>query len=443
MTSIPCLSTKLQQLFTTTADRLGRETGFVQRSRKLTGSAFALTLVFGFLDCATATLRQLQQTAVTAGVPVTPQAISQRCSEAAATFLRSLLEEAVQTLVSGEPTAIPLLQRFPAVLVMDSTTITLPAVLRRVWRGCGGSTLAAAAAVLKVQLRLDLCQGGIDVCELSDGTASDQKASSQRAPLPAGALRLSDQGFFSIPVFSAVVAAGAHFLVRPLPRLTLQAGTASRRSLVRFLAGQRRPLLDLPVVVGGRQNLACRLLAVRLPAVVAEQRRAKERAEAQREGRAPRETVLRLAQWTVILTSLDPAQLSLAEALVLLRLRWQVELVFKRWKSAGGQVETWRTSKPWQALCTVYAKLLACVVAHWLTAVGCWELPDKSLHAAVVAVQSSARALLCGLRLGLPRLVEAMTLLQEVLRTTCRLQKRQRCPASFQLLLDPSLQPLN
>lgn len=443
MTSIPCLSGSLQTLFTETADRLGRESGLVKRARTLSGSVFALTLVFGFLDSATATLRQLQQLAATAGVRVSQQAIAQRCSEEAATFLQQMLETAVQTLVCGAPSASALLQRFPAVVVMDSTTITLPAVLRSVWRGCGGSTLLAAAAVLKVQLRLDLCRGAIDVFALSDGKASDQKARSQTAPLPRGAVRLSDQGFFSMAVFRAVVAAGAHFLSRPVPGLSVQVGDAARCSLARFLEGCRGELVDLPVLLGSKETLACRLIAVRAPTVVAELRRGKERAAAQREGRAVRETVLRLAAWTLVVTSLAPSQLTPSEALVLLRLRWQVERVFKRWKSAGGKVEEWRTAKPGQALCTVYAKLLACLVAQWLTAVSCWDLADKSLDAALQTVQAWATTLLLALCQSRRQLATSLRLLGAVLCHSCRLQKRKGRPASFQLLHDPSLQPLN
>jgi len=443
MTSMACLSSTLRTLFTTTADTLARESGFVKRRRKLTGSAFAQTLVFGFLGCPTATLRQLQHTAALAGVAVSSQAISQRCATAAADFLQALLEAAVQTLVVGDAVALPLLQRFAAVLVLDSTTITLPAVLRTVWRGCGGSTATAAAAVLKVQGRLDLCRGGLDFLELTDGTTSDQRAASQTAPLPAGALRLSDQGFFAAAVFRTVVAAGGHFLIRPVPRLTVQVGDAPRRSLGRVLAGCRAEVLDTPVVAGGKEPLACRLIAVRVPDRVAEQRRAQEQHDAQREGRAPRPAVLALSRWTILLTSLPAEALSVAEALVLLRLRWQIELLFKRWKSAGGQVEAWRTADPWQALCTVYAKLLGCVVAHWLAAVRCWAIPDKSLHALDQAIRSHAPMLVRTLARGAAALGRELRLLTAHLCRTGRLQKRRRRPAAFQLVLAPTLQPLN
>ena len=209
MTSIPCLARTLQTLFTTVADAVAAETGFVCRRRKLTGAVFAQTLVFGLLGVPHATLRQLQQAAATAGTAASVQAIAQRSSQTAATFLQRLLERALETVVTGEPVAIPLLARFPAVVVLDSSGISLPPALASVWRGCGNHTAQGALAALKLQLRYDLCAGGLDLLTLHDGTESDQHAPSQTAPLPPGALRLSDRGFFATGVFAAIVAGGS------------------------------------------------------------------------------------------------------------------------------------------------------------------------------------------------------------------------------------------
>lgn len=443
MTSMACLAQSLQTLFTTTADAVARETGFVRRRRKLTGACFAQTLVFGLLGTPDATLRQLQQAAMTAGTATTVQAIAQRSTETAATFLQRLLAQALHLLVSGEPVAIPLLQRFPAVLVMDSTTVTLPPALATVWRGCGGSTPEAARAVLKIQLRYDLRAGGLDVLALQDGRANDTQAPSQQAALPTGALRLSDRGFFVAAVFRAVVAAGGHFLTHPLPRLTVCHPAGTQRSLARFLAARRTPVVDLPLAVGDREPLPCRLIAVRVPDRVAERRRATERAAAQREGRAVRRVVLALAGWTVLLTSLSADALSVREALVLARLRWQVELVFKLWKSGGTALPAWRTADPWRALCTVYAKLLGCLVQHWLLVSSGWALPDKSLAAAAATVRARVPCLLSALRRGRTRLREELAEQRRIIAAGCRLQRRKAQPATFQLLLNPYLTPVN
>ena len=443
MTSMACLAQRLQTLFTTTADTLARETGFVRRRRKLTGASFAQALVFGLLGTPDATLRQIQQAAVTAGAPASVHALAQRSTATAATFLQRLLAQALHLLVSGEPVAIPLLQRFPAVVVMDRTTVTLPAALAAVWQGCGGSTPAAASAVLKIQLRYDLRAGGLDVLTLQDGRANDTQAPSQDTPLPSGALRLSDRGFFVAAVFQAVVAAGGHLLTHPLPRLTIGHPAGTQRSLARVLAARRTPLVDLALQVGRTDPLPCRLIAVRVPDRVAERRRATERAAAQREGRAVRSVVLALAGWTVLLTSLPADALSVREALVLARLRWQVELVFKLWKSGGNELTRWRTADPWRALCTVYAKLLGCLVQHWLLVSSCWALPDKSLAAAATTVRARVPCLLSALRRGPTRLREELAEQRRIIAAGCRLQRRRTHPANFQLLLNPYLTPVN
>lgn len=73
------------------------------------------------------------------GCPVSPQALEQRFTPQAADLLQDLLATAVQTLVSTEPVAVPLLQRFAGVSLLDSSTVVLPAALAELWPGCGGS----------------------------------------------------------------------------------------------------------------------------------------------------------------------------------------------------------------------------------------------------------------------------------------------------------------
>ena len=67
-----------------------------------------------------------------------------------------------------------------------------------------------------------------------------------------------------------------------------------------------------------------------------------------------------LAAWTVYVTNVPVALLSLDEALVLARCRWQIELLFKLWKQEG-RIDESRSEQPWRVLCEVYAKLLGMV----------------------------------------------------------------------------------
>src|SRR6185369_8893765 len=113
------------------------------------------------------------------------------------------------------------------------------------------------------------------------------------------------------------------------------------------LRTQRLPVADLGVLLGAGQKLPCRLLAVQVPQTVAEARRRKLHSEAKNKGQPVSKARLELADWNLFVTNVQKDQLTLDEALVLMRARWQIELLFKLWKSQG-QVDTWRSQNPWR-----------------------------------------------------------------------------------------------
>ncbi len=119
------------------------------------------------------------------------------------------------------------------------------------------------------------------------------------------------------------------------------------------------------VVVGKGGRLAAQLLAQRVPQAIAEQRRQKIRSAAKDKGRVPAKAALALADWNVLITNVPAALLSLDEAMVVMRLRWQIELLFKLWKSHG-HLDEWPTANPARILCEVYPKLLALVLQQWM-----------------------------------------------------------------------------
>ncbi len=82
---------KMQQILTTTADETAHQHGFVERSRKLTGSRFVETLVFTWLASPDATYTELAQTAGVLGTPIIRQAIEQRFTPEAASTLKTTL----------------------------------------------------------------------------------------------------------------------------------------------------------------------------------------------------------------------------------------------------------------------------------------------------------------------------------------------------------------
>jgi hypothetical protein len=431
--TIPYLCNALHAVFNGLANSAARTSGFIQRQRQLTGASFVQALVFGFLAKPTISLDQLAQTATALGSPISAQGLDQRFTPQAADCLQLVLAAAIQQMVCADPVAIPLLQRFPGVYLLDSTTIMLPDALGTLWRGNGGSTPVGTSAALKLQVLWNLTDGTLQHLGLQHGRASDNASPAQDVELPAGALRIADLGYFGLDRLAKLTAQQVFVLSRLNPQVALFDQAGVRQDLLQMLE-QAQDVLEQEVRIGARQRVRVRLLAVRVPQEVADQRRRRMRKELLEKGKVPTERTLAFAGWTIAVTTVPRERLSLREALVLLRTRWQIELLFKLWKSHG-QIDRWRSEQPWRVLCEVYAKLLAMVVLHWVLLVSCWQYPNRSLMKAAQTVQQHAMVLALGLGSSLPRLKEAVSVIQTCLAVGGRLNTRKTKLNTYQLLL--------
>lgn len=435
MASIAQVSQAMQTVLTTVADAAARTSGFVRRVSKCTGALFTQTLVLGFLSNPNATREELAQTAATLGLTISPQAIDKRMTATAADCLLTVLEETTATVLAADPVAIPLLARFNGVFVQDSTLIDLPKTLAHIWRGSGNQhTEAAASARLKLGVRLNLTTGALEGPQADHGLTSDKTIPLQDAPIPAGGLRIADLGFFELEVLRAISEADGYWLTRPQITTVLFDADGQRIELLPFLTAQQTATVDAPIRLGARARLACRLLAVRVPQEVADQRRRRVYAEAKRRGRTPNATQLALVEWTLFVTNVPEKLLNVREALILGRARWQIELLFKLWKSHG-KIDAWRSAKAEAILCELYAKVIAMILQHWVLLVGCWAYANRSLTKAAATVRAHALCLATTLREG-GQLATAITIIAECLAVGCRINKSQKKPHTYQLLLD-------
>jgi hypothetical protein len=417
---------------------LARTTGFVQRQSKLTGAAFVPALVFGWLANPHASLEALAPAAAAVGVTSSAQGLEQRCTEPAAAFLEAVLAAAVQAVVAAQPVAVPLPQRFSAVVLLDCSTSVLPDALGLWGPGCGGSSALHTQAALKLDVRWDLCSGALQGPLLGDGRTHASTTPLQTAPLPAGALRLADLGFFDLEALAQIAAQDGYWLSRLHFGTVVYAGDGRRWKVLDLLAAQgARGPVALSLARGAQQRLPARRRAVRVRQEVADQRRRRLRATARDRGRTPSAARLAWCDWTLLVTNVPPALLTVREALVVARARWQIELLVKLWKSQG-HIDESRSSKPWRVLCEVLAKLLAMVVQHWLLLVSCWAYPDRSLVKAAQTIRTPALHLASALTYP-ALLCRAIGVIQRCLAAGCRLNPRSKKPNTYQLLLDPVL----
>ena len=449
MTSIRQLSGILQHVLAELPGRLARPSGFLKRERKLSAATFVQTLVFGWLADSEASLSALCRSAADADVSISEQGLAARFTPEAAALLEGLLAEAVQQLVCSAGVEIDLLRRFEHVWLIDTSAVALPAVHQERWPGVGGSTPSAGRAGLKFEVMLDLRSGQLRGPHLLPGRTHDKRGpEAQRLP-GRGELRVADLGYFSLEDFAEIGQQGGLWLSPLKTTCVLMRRESSERDGERFSVAdllatatrQEVHTLDVPVWMGASQRLPCRLIARRLSPQSAALRRRKLRRAYVKKGYTPTQESLMLCDWMLLVTNASPEQLSAEEAVTLYRSRWQIELLFKRYKQHGGVARS-RSRDPWRVLCEVYAKLLAMLLVHWVSLLGVWHRAAKSLVKAQRAI--SGRASYLGASMSnRARLRQALEHVVDVVRTGCRMNPRRKHPNTYQHLLDPCCHSLS
>ena len=411
------------------ADQVGRDVGFVRRSVKVSGSSFAQTLVMSFLASPDATYSDMSQTAAVVGLEITPQGLEQRFTAEAAALMRTLLERAIVETLGVEVESPSLLAKFDNILIRDSSIITLPDELRDIWSGVGGS--AGETAALKLQVDLDYASGELHGPVLQDGRTYDQKSPYQDVCLPAGALHLADLGYFNLDRLARDTERGVFWITRLKVGTGLKDESGQPLDLVSMLSKQDRQKIDMPVQMG-RQSIPCRLVAEQVPPEVAAERIRKLKEWSRKKQQPVTKRRKQLVYWTVLVTNVPDGVLSSEQVLAMMRVRWQVELLFKLWKSHA-KVDEWRSENPWRILCEIYAKLLGVVFSQWIFQASLWRQPNRSPFLAAKTIQKFAFSIACVLN-DAGALRSVLTKLCNCLVPGCKQQRRKRHPATFQLL---------
>jgi hypothetical protein len=434
--SVAELQATLHDLFNDSADRLAKDTGFCQRKRQLSGSVFAKAVVFSLLEKPASSL---QDFADFAGehlhVHVSHNAFEQRFNDKAPAFFAALFAEALSRCFSARAALLPLLRRFNGVFLRDASCISLPASLAQLFPGRKGKGGKPSAA-LKLVLEMELTTGQFTEIEVLPGLDNEKTAQIAAKPLPAGSLLLEDMGFLDGERLREYILQGVYFLSR-VPAWTAffekQAGVKGyqRLDVVKWLRQAQGWRLERQVYVFHEQKLALRLLAVRVPPEVAEQRRERVRQEAKERGRPVSQKKLDMCEWNVLVTNAPPELISASEGWEMRRVRWQIELVFRVFKSEGGLGKTQARSVE-RVLSELYAKLLALLVQRWVLLAAGYQQLRHSGQPAARRVKKRAGSLLRAL--GSAReLGEQIKGLAQQLKA-CKIQKRHKKPSTLDRL---------
>jgi len=219
-----------------------------------------------------------------------------------------------------------------------------PASRGRVIRIIDGTTVPKAGAAAKQQNKLWRIHSAFDLpyerfghFELTD---QQEGETFDRIPVIKGEIRIGDRAYMQPDRIAVVLNAGADILVRTPWKGArwLDAEGKPVNLIAELRKAAATGLIDRPIWIERKSGpaLALRLVAIKKPPQAAAEARRKARREAQREGYQISKSTLIAADWVILVTSLAVEEFTTADVLALYRLRWRIELGFKRLKSLIG-----------------------------------------------------------------------------------------------------------
>jgi hypothetical protein len=122
-------------------------------------------------------------------------------------------------------------------------------------------------------------------------------------------------------------------------------------------------------VKGANERIAGRLCALRKSAEAAERARRQIARKAQQGGGEPKPETLQYASYVMVFTTVPASQFSTAEVLEWYRVRWQIELVFKRLKTLA-ELGALPKHDDQSARAWLYGKLLIALLGQKLERLG-------------------------------------------------------------------------
>jgi hypothetical protein len=340
-------------------NRLAAEAGLVNRTSAINGFNFGLTFTLGLLNTTDTTLKQLAAFLNnTCNKSISPQALDQRINTAATNFLKTCFSKAVKISLSKLQIPNELMSFLSHIYIIDSTNFELHPSLKEIFKGNAG---AASLASMRIQFIYDYLTGDCYV-EIGDVRTSDPKTlydivSSNKLDTSGNSLYLQDLGYFSVTTFITMSDAKAFFISKLKFRTKVFDLNGQEIDILKLL---RRKLksIDLVVKIG---DLTCRLTGTKLSKTITDQRIQTANVDAKKKrGKTISKEYQLFLSYGLFITNL-PDSFTPISTYTVYRLRWQIELIFKSWKSIL-EIHRIHSAKIARIFCEVFGKLIISVI---------------------------------------------------------------------------------
>lgn len=334
---------------------LARSTGFVKRRRLLTGYNFLNLCVFGvFKEGLSASLIQLCGFLFKSDILISSESLNQRFNSSAVLFMKSLFEKALTNFLNKKSN-LNLLNAFNGVNIQDSTSFQLPNCFSNKYTGCGG---VSSEAGLKIDLTFNIQNGSSEISIRSGGTNDHGQTNTD---IKGGSLWLRDLGYLKLTVLKYINSCYAYYISRLKTTILIYDGPQKEANLIELetfiQTMEENEIIEMEVYIGKNERLPVRLIVQKVPNDIAEQRRYKIKKDKKSKAKKLSARRLSLCALSLMITNIPISMLNARDIFKVYQIRWQIELIFKIWKSHF-QIHTVKKMKIQRMECQLYGRLI-------------------------------------------------------------------------------------
>ncbi len=348
---------------------LARESGFVKREGKIDGNTFLNLIVFNSDNLNNQSLNDLSGILQDDyWIDICTQSLNERFNKYAIIFLKNVLEETIKRQIQFKQLPYTELKIFSRILIKDSTSFQIDKSLAEHYPGSGGS---GSKASIRIQFEYDILSGEIN--DLSINAFNDQDSKNSIATLELteeGDLIIRDLAYMSLEALEAIEKSYRYFLCRANTNTylyeieNLEFKKMDFAKITKYMNKNNIQMLEKEAYLGG-DKLKVRLILHLLPAekIAKRLRNAiKNNVKKGGDGNLSAEHKAKIAL-NLFITNAEVELIPTKNVWYLYRLRWQVELIFKIWKSICN-IEKVKKVKIYRLECYIYSKLLI-IVFGW------------------------------------------------------------------------------
>ena len=300
------------------------------------------------------------------GVTISKQGLDERFNPQSVSFLKMVLSNMLSTQIQNTLSS-PDKVLFTTCRLKDSSRFGLPDEYASIYKGYGGAT--KSASIISIQHEFDLLSGNQIDLQLTSGCRNDQQDSKESIDNVAkGDLLIRDLGYITTTYLKSVIKNEAYFLNR-IPSQVHVYDVKNQHKKIDFekifkkMKKYNLPYIELDVTMGKKAKIPCRLIVFLNKESTYKSRLKRTTKNTKSIGCKVSKEQKTKSRLDIYITNTEKEMIKPENIKSIYSLRWQIELVFKTWKSLC-KIDKIKKVKIHRFECMLLAGLIW-ILANW------------------------------------------------------------------------------